>query len=87
MAALQEVCRPATRRLVVSPEFFNDALKAKKVTNGSDKGVLEKKYRETFRNVMDAQRTYVDLCDVRMATTEEWQDIMTSTVVRLVLPV
>ena len=69
MARLHEVCRPVTRRLAASPEFFNDALKAKKVTNGSDKGVLEKKYRETFTDVMDAQRTEVELRDVRMATT------------------
>ena len=49
---LYEHARRRERRLPVPPEQFNEDIVGKKATNGSDRQILIKKFKETFDAVM-----------------------------------
>jgi len=76
---LVDACRTQTRRIAISPRFFDAELEGKTVTNGSDKEILRKKYKETFQHLVSSARA-MKLQAVSLATAREWVDLMSSTV-------
>ena len=76
---LYQHVRRRERRLPVHPEQFNEDIVGKKATNGSDRQILIKKFKQTFDAVMvPAQK--VQLSNVPGPTANEWHLFLTKTV-------
>ena len=69
---LYQYVRRAERHLPVSPDVFDREIEHKTVTNGSDKQVLKKKFRETFVAVMKPAKKIL-LKDVPGPSSTEWR--------------
>ena len=68
---LYQHVRRRERRLPVPPEQFNEDIVGKKATNGSDRQILIKKFKQTFDAVM-APAQKLQLSNVPGPTANEW---------------
>ena len=75
---LYEHARRRERRLPVFPEQFNEDIKGKKATNGSDRQILINKFRQTFDAVM-APAQVLQLSNVPGPNGNEWHLFLTKT--------
>ena len=75
---LYEHVRRRERRLPVLPEQFNEDIKDKNATNGSDRQILIKKFRQTFDAVM-APAQKLQLWNVPGPNASEWHLFLTKT--------
>ena len=75
---LYEHVRRRERRLPVPPEQFNVDIVGKKATNGNDKQILIKMFKQTFDAVV-APAEELQLSDVPGPTANEWHLFLTKT--------
>ena len=75
---LYQHARRRERRLPVPPEQFNEDIKGKKATNGSDIQILINKFRQTFDAVM-APAQQLQLSNVPGPNANEWHLFLTKT--------
>ena len=75
---LYQHARRRERRLPVLPEQFNEDIKGKKATNGSDIQILINKFRQTFDAVM-APAQVLELSNVPGPNASEWHLFLTKT--------
>ena len=75
---LYQHVRRRERRLPVPPEQFNEDIVGKKATNGSDRQILIKKFKQTFDAVM-APAQKLQLSNVPGPTANEWHLFLTKT--------
>ena len=75
---LYEHVRRRERRLPVLPEQFNEDIVGKKATNGSDRQILIKKFKQTFDAVMAPAQKF-QLSNIPGPTAIEWHLFLTKT--------
>ena len=75
---LYQYVRRAERQLPVSPDVFDTEIEDKHITNGNDKQLLRKKYRETFVAVMKPAKM-ISLRDVPGPSSKEWRFFLQDT--------